>query len=73
MRDGLSKVTVKVDRSEEPPAARNRSSELTAAAPLPSVTDHKGPHVSAARGRESVRAARARHGPRRSRAGPVSN
>jgi hypothetical protein len=72
MRDGLSKVTVKVDRSEEPPAARNRSPELTVVPLLP-VADRGGPRVSAARGRESVRAARARHGPRRSRAGPVSN
>jgi hypothetical protein len=71
VRFGLGKTTGNVDWSEEPPAARNRSPELTAAAPLFPFADTRGPPVCAARGREPERAACARLGPRRSRAGPA--
>jgi hypothetical protein len=64
VRLGLGKTPVHLDRSEEPPAARNCSSELTAAASLFPFTDTRGPPVCAARGREPERAARARLGPR---------
>jgi hypothetical protein len=59
VRLGLGKPPEYSVWAEEPPAARNRSPELTAAAPLPSVPDRGGPPVSAARGREPERAARA--------------